>query len=194
MNGAIIINSKDPFKYQGLSFQVKTGIMNVGNNDRNASPYYNWDLRWANKVSEKFAFKIGAELIQAKDWVANDYRDYDRLATTGGIKTGTRETDPNYDGINVYGDETTVDIKTNVLNPLAQQAPFYAPYVNALPSSIPVSRTGYLEKDIVNPNTVNFKLSGAVSYKLTHKLSLNAEAYWGTGNTVYTLVVTGIHF
>ena len=58
MNGAIIINSKDPFKYQGLSFQVKTGIMNVGNNDRNASPYYNWDLRWANKVSEKFAFKI----------------------------------------------------------------------------------------------------------------------------------------
>ena len=186
MNGAIIINSKDPFKYQGLSFQVKTGIMNVGNNDRNASPYYNWDLRWANKVSEKFAFKIGAELIQAKDWVANDYRDYDRLATTGGIKAGTRETDPNYDGINVYGDETTVDIKTNVLNPLAQQAPFYAPYVNALPPSIPVSRTGYLEKDIVNPNTVDFKLSGALSYKLSQKTSLNAEGYWGTGNTVYT--------
>ena len=186
MNGAIIITSKDPFKYQGLSFQVKTGIMNVGNNDRNASPYYNWNLRWANKVSEKFAFKIGAELIQAKDWVANDYRDYDRLATTGGIKAGTRETDPNYDGINVYGDETTVDIKTNVLNPLAQQAPFYAPYVNALPSSIPVSRTGYLEKDIVNPNTVDFKLSGALSYKLSQKTSLNAEGYWGTGNTVYT--------
>ncbi|HEX7458523.1 MAG TPA: carboxypeptidase-like regulatory domain-containing protein, partial [Ginsengibacter sp.] len=186
MNGAIIITSKDPFKYQGLSFQVKTGIMNVGNNDRNASPYYNWNLRWANKVSEKFAFKIGAELIQAKDWVANDYRDYDRVATTGGIKTGTRETDPNYDGINAYCDETTIDIKTNVLNPLAQQAPFYAPYINAMPSSIPVSRTGYLEKDIVNPNTVDFKLSGALSYKLSQKTSLNAEGYWGTGNTVYT--------
>jgi len=186
MNGAIIINSKDPFKYQGLSFQVKTGIMNVGNSARDASPYYNWDLRWAKKVSEKFAFKIGAELVQAKDWVANDYRDYDRLATTGGIKNGTRETDPNYDGINVYGDETTVDIKSNVLNPLAQQAPFYAPYINAMPSSIPVSRTGYQEKDIVNPNTVNFKLSGAVSYKLSQRTSLNAEGYWGTGNTVYT--------
>ena len=35
MNGAIIINSKDPFKYQGLSFQVKTGIMNIDNRDRN---------------------------------------------------------------------------------------------------------------------------------------------------------------
>ena len=186
MNGAILINSKDPFKYQGLSFQVKTGIMNVDNKDRGASPYYNWSLRWAKKVSDKFAFKIGGELIQAKDWVANDYRDYDRLATTGGVKNGTRETDPNYDGINVYGDETTVDIKSNVLNPLAQQAPFYAPYVNALPASIPVSRTGYLEKDIVNPNTVDFKLSGEVSYKLSQKTSLNAEGYWGTGNTVYT--------
>ena len=186
MNGAILINSKDPFKYQGLSFQVKTGIMNIDNRDRSASPYYNWSLRWANKVSDKFAFKVGAELIQAKDWVANDYRDYDRLSTTGAIKTGTRDTDPNYDGVNVYGDETTIDIKSNVLNPLAQQAPFYAPYVNALPSSIPVSRTGYNERDVVNPNTVDVKLSGAVSYKLTKNTSLNAEGYWGTGNTVYT--------
>lgn len=186
MNGAILINSKDPFKYQGLSFQVKTGIMNTNNDDRKPSPYYNWSLRWAKKVSEKFAFKIGGELIQAKDWVANDYRDYDRLASTGVIKKGTRSTDPNYDGINVYGDETTADIKSNVLDPLAQQAPFYAPYVNALPSTIPVSRTGYAEKDIVDPNTTNFKFSAAVSYKLTAHTSLNAEGFVGTGNTVYT--------
>src|SRR5664279_5835042 len=185
-NGAILINSKDPFKYQGLSFQVKTGVMHVDGKDRQPSPYYNWSLRWAKKISDKFAFKVGAELIQARDWVGDDYRDYNRVGTTGSIKTGTRTTDPNYDGINVYGDETTVDIKTNVLNPLAQQAPFYAPYVNALPASIPVSRTGYLEKDIVNPNTVNAKLSGEVSYKLSQRTSLNAEGYWGTGNTVYT--------
>jgi outer membrane receptor protein involved in Fe transport len=186
MNGAILINSKDPFKYQGLSFQVKTGIMNIDNKDNNASPYYNWSLRWAKKVSDKFAFKIGTELVQAKDWVANDYRDYDRLALVGGVKTGTRQTDPNYDGVNVYGDETSIDIKSNVLNPIAQQAPFYAPYINAMPSSIPVSRTGYQEKDILNPNTVNFKLSGALSYKLSPRTSLNAEGYWGTGNSVYT--------
>lgn len=186
MNGAIIINSKDPFKYQGLSFQVKTGIMNIGNSDRNASPYYNWDLRWAKKVNEKFAFKIGTELVQAKDWVANDYRDYDRLSVTGSIKNGTRETDPNYDGVNVYGDETSVDIRSNVLNPLAQQAPFYAPYVNALPASIPVSRTGYNENVVLDPNTVDFKLTGAVSYKLSQNTSLNAEGNWGTGSTVYT--------
>ncbi len=186
MNGAIIINSKDPFRYQGLSFEAKTGIMNIGNSDRAVSPYYNWAMRWAKKVSEKFAFKVVGELVQAKDWVANDYRDYDRLGTTGGVKTGTRQTDPNYDGINVYGDETTADIRSNVLNPLAAAAPFYAPYVNSMPASMPVSRTGYAEKDILNPNTVNFKLFGAASYKITQNTSLNAEGYWGTGNTVYT--------
>jgi outer membrane receptor protein involved in Fe transport len=186
MNGAIIISGKDPFKYQGLSAQVKTGIMNLGNSARDASGYYNTSLRWAKKVNEKFAFKVGAELIQAKDWVANDYRDYDRLSTTGSVKPGTRETDPNYDGVNVYGDETTIDIKANVLNPLAQAAPFYAPYIKSLPASIPVSRTGYDEKDVINPNTVDFKLSGMLSYKLTSRLALNAEGYWGTGNTVYT--------
>ncbi len=186
MNGALVINSKDPFKYQGLSFQVKTGIMNIDNRSNKPSPYYNWNVRWAEKVSDKFAFKVTGELVQAKDWVADDYRDYDRLGTTGSVKNGTRATDPNYDGVNVYGDETTVDIKSAVLKPLAQLAPFYAPYVNALPASIPVSRTGYQENEILNPNTVNAKLSGALSYKLTTRTSLNAAAYWGTGNTVYT--------
>ncbi|MEO9144627.1 MAG: TonB-dependent receptor [Ginsengibacter sp.] len=186
MNGAIIITSKDPFKYQGLSFEVKAGVMNIDNSDRKASPYTNYSLRFAKKVSDKFAFKIGGEFIKAKDWVANDYRDYDRLSTTGVVKAGTRGTDPNYDGINVYGDETTVDIKSAVLKPVADGAPFYAPYVNALPSSIPVSRTGYAEKDVIDPHTVNLKLSGGVSYKLTRNTSLNAEGYWGTGKTVYT--------
>lgn len=184
MNGAIIINSKDPFRYQGLSFEAKTGIMNIDNKDREPSPYYNWALRWAKKVSDKFAFKIGGELVQAKDWVANDYRDFDRI--DGKVKTGTRATDPNFDGINIYGDETSIDIRSNVLNPLAAGVPFYAPYINSLPASIPVSRTGYEEKDVVNPNTVNFKAYAAASYKLTRNTSLNAEGYWGTGNTVYT--------
>ncbi|MEO6844182.1 MAG: TonB-dependent receptor [Ginsengibacter sp.] len=185
MNGAIVINSKDPFRYQGFSFEAKTGVMNINNSSRDPSAYYNWSLRWAKKVSDKFAFKVGAEIVQAKDWVANDYRDYDRLATTGSVKAGTRSTDPNYDGINVYGDETTADIKP-FLNGVAAAAPFYKPYVNSLPASMQVSRTGYMEKDIINPNTFNLKLIGAASYKLTQNTSLNAEGYWGTGNTVYT--------
>ncbi|MEP6615917.1 MAG: TonB-dependent receptor [Ginsengibacter sp.] len=183
MNGALLINSKNPFKYKGLSFQVKTGVMHIDNRERPTSPYYNWSLRWAKKVSEKFAFKIGGELIQAKDWIADDYRNYNRLA--GKVLPGTRATDPAYNGINTYGDEGAYDIRP-ILNSIAQAVPFYAPYITGLPAAIPVSRTGYLEKEVVDPNTVNVKLSGGLDYKITANTDLLVSGYWGTGNTVYT--------
>lgn len=187
MNGTLLINSKNPFKYQGLSFQVKTGIMHTDRRQRNASPYYNWSLRWGQKVSEKFAFKIGGELIQAQDWLADDYRNYNRLNTSNGdIIPGTRETDPNYDGVNVYGDETSVDLKTQVLDAIAQQVPFWQSYISTLPSTIRVSRTGYTEKETANPNTLNFKLSGALHYKITNKIEAILAGHMGSGNTVYT--------
>lgn len=186
MNGTLLINSKNPFRYQGLSFQIKTGLMNISNRERDASGYHNWSLRWANKVSEKFAFKIGTELIKAVDWVAYDYRNYKRLGTTGQIGAGTRETDPNYDGVNVYGDETTVNLRNLVLDPIANQVPFLAGLVSTLPSNIPVSRTGYTENEVVNPVTLNFKLSGALHYKITPGIEAVLAGHWGTGNTVYT--------
>ena len=185
MNGTLIINSKNPFRYQGLSFQVKTGIMHTDGRERTASPYYNWSLRWAQKVSERFAFKIGTELIQAKDWLADDYRNYSRLGTTGSIVPGTRSTDPNYDGINVYGDETTANLK-DLLVGIAGQVPFWQDVVATLPDNIPVSRTGYTENEVVDPNSVTYKLSGALHYKLTNKLEAIIAGYWGTGNAIYT--------
>jgi outer membrane receptor protein involved in Fe transport len=183
MNGALLINSKNPFKYQGLSFQVKTGIMHIDNRERPTSPYYNWSVRWAKKISDKFAFKIGGELIQAKDWIGDDYRNYNRLA--GKTLPGTRNTDPAYNGINTYGDEGAYDIRP-ILNSIAQAVPFYAPYIAGLPNAIPVSRTGYLEKEVVDPNTVNIKLSGGLDYKVGNNTDLLLTGYWGSGNTVYT--------
>lgn len=186
MNGTLLITSKNPFKYQGLSFQVKQGIMHIGDNQRGASAYYNWGFRWAKKINDKLAFKLTSDLISAKDWLAQDYRDYKRLGTSGGIIPGTRQTDPNYDGVNVYGDETTADIR-QVLQGIAAQAPFLASYINSISGQpINVSRTGYMEKDVVSPYTLNYKFSGAVHYKITPLTEASLAAYWGTGNTVYT--------
>jgi outer membrane receptor protein involved in Fe transport len=185
MNGTIFINSKSPFKYQGLTFQIKTGIMHVDKRNRNVSPYHNWAIRWAKQVNQKFAFKIGSELIQAKDWVADDYRNYQRTGSTGRIVPGTRETDPNFEGVNVYGDETTTNLRA-VMNSIGQAVPFLQDYINTLPQNIPVSRTGYNEVDIVDPNTKVFKLSGALHYKLKPNLEAVIAGHWGTGTSVYT--------
>ncbi len=186
MNGTLLINSKNPFKYQGLSFEVKTGIMHTDGKQRPVSPYHNWSVRFAKKVSEKFAFKITSELIQAKDWVAQDYRNYNRIGTGGYVKAGTRQSDPNYDGINVYGDETTADIR-QVLAGVGQQAPFLQGFITSISgSAINVCRTGYNESDIVDPTTVNYKVGGSLNYKLSENTEAIVAGFWGTGNTVYT--------
>src|SRR5690606_21378166 len=53
MNGTLLINSKDACKYQCLSFEMKTGIMHTDEKQRPVSPYHNWSLRWAKKLSNK---------------------------------------------------------------------------------------------------------------------------------------------
>ena len=189
MNGTLLMTSKNPFKYQGFSFSIKEGIMHTDHLQRDASAYHNWNLRWARKESEKFAWKINAELIQAKDWQGIDYRDYRRSANRGSVVAGTRASDPNYDGINVYGDETTIDIRAAVLNPIgASAAPFLKNFIDTLNhgAGINVSRTGYTEKEVTNPNTVNFKLGTSLHYKIAPFTEAIFAAYWGTGNTVYT--------
>jgi len=184
MNGTLLMTSKSPFKDQGLSVLVKQGIMHVDESERPASPFYNWNVRWAHKVSERFAFKINAEYLQAKDWIGMDYRDYDRSNAV--LRPGTRQSDPNYDGVNVYGDETSADLR-QVLEGIAAQAPFLAPFIGTLTSKpILVSRTGYTEQQLLDPVTSNLKFSGSAHYKITDNTEAILAGYWGTGNTLYT--------
>lgn len=210
MNGTLLINSKDPFKYPGLSFQVKTGIMHVDKRQQDKpGAYHDWSLRWGKKISEKFAFKIGAQFIQAKDWIGTDRSNYQAGDAAqneyGNVKSGDRITDPNYDGVNVYGDETSLDLadpSQPVLGLVAEgikqefqsqlPAPLYNAAVAYLDSTVgsyrnfAVSRTGYDEKDILNNNTVDVKLSGGLYYNLPGDIQASLVGFWGTGNTVYT--------
>jgi outer membrane receptor protein involved in Fe transport len=202
MNGTLLITSKDPFKYQGLSAEVKVGAMHLGKNDPvSSSPFYNIGLRWGQKVSDKFAFKLGMQYVTAKDWVANDSSNYTGAGT--GSKNhpipGTRSSDPNYNGVNVYGDETSLDISNGSTTPFlagaAQQiiaaqpglAPVIAPiYLSDGSKAFPVSRTGFKESDIIDPTTKVLKFTAGLYYKFTPNIQLSLSGNYATGNTVYT--------
>lgn len=111
MNGTLLISSKDPFKYQGFSAEVKEGIMHINDYRHKASPFHDIAIRWGKKVSDKFAFKISAEYMKADDWRADDSTNLERNNVLSKIKSGTRATDPNYDGVNVYGDEASAGME-----------------------------------------------------------------------------------
>jgi outer membrane receptor protein involved in Fe transport len=123
MNGTLLMTSKNPFKYQGLSFQVKQGIMHTDGSQRSKAPYYDWTMRWGKKISEKFAFKLGGQFISAKDWQASDTRNLSRNNVLSFVKPGDRSTDNNYDGINVYGDEASASMNAFAQVAVAQNLP-----------------------------------------------------------------------
>ncbi|MBO9202293.1 MULTISPECIES: TonB-dependent receptor [Niastella] len=236
MNGTLLMNSKSPWKNQGLSFQVKQGFMHFNDPAKdNATPYYDWSLRYAKKISDKFAFRISGQFVKADDWQATDYRNLNRNNVFSELKPGDRTSDPNYDGVNVFGDEASASMQAFAQAVRAQVSatpgtapalagldaqiaggltpqqiaaswaanPALAPYATYLPFLIPtsnapnnnykgiygsqyVSRTGYNEKDLVDYNTYNVKLAGALHYKITENTEAILEGNWGTGTTVYT--------
>lgn len=198
MNGTLLINSKNPFKYPGLSYQVKQGIMHIKDpGGKTPSPYYDWSVRWAKAFSNKLAFKITSQYIKANDWEAYDYRNVSRTNVLSRVKAGDRFSDPNYDGINMYGDETTVNIRQLLQlmylgagsPPLNSNLPGQAyTWGFALQNTANqnVSRTGYRERDLVDYNTQNFKLTGGLHYRITPTLEASWNSYFGTGTTVYT--------
>lgn len=188
MNGTLLINSKNPFKYQGLSFNVKQGIMHTDGRQRKTSPYYDWTLRWAKAIKNKIAFKFAWQLIKAEDWQATDYDDVARTNIISGIKPGgTRTNDPNYDGVNVYGDETSarLDFLSVATGAQAQYAaglaaagvPNIIPTLNAI---IPNGATYSQIQTILN-STFTGPAAGALP-------TINAMLpfYWGLRNNWYS--------
>ncbi|MGC4041239.1 MAG: carboxypeptidase-like regulatory domain-containing protein [Flavobacterium sp.] len=174
-NGIMFMNSKSPFTNQGLSFYFKYGQTSqdvAGTND-----YWDFGLRAAHAFSPHFAAKANFTFLKATEWIAADKRD---LTTNF---TGS-DVNPNYDGLNVYGDEVSTNIRS-VGQSLANLGLIPASAVNLLPN-YNVSRTGYDEKDL-NDNTVkSVKADFSLHFKpwaddneiiFQHKV--------GLGNTIY---------
>jgi outer membrane receptor protein involved in Fe transport len=191
MTGTLLMTSKDPFKYQGFSAQVKQGVNHIGDDTGSAKPYYNWTVRYAKAFNNKFAFKLTADYVLATDWYANDYRNY--VPSTGAITNDTRAL-PSYDGINVYGDESAYFNVQQQLNNLSKQ---YASMGNAAeaaelaqlaaatgPNSN-VTRTGYNENTLTNYRADNFKVYGGLYYKVAPTTTLSLIGNYGVASTIY---------
>ena len=189
INGILLMNSKSPFLYQGLSANVKTGIMDQGDRvDKNgqsqaATGFYNFSARYAKAISDKFAFKVNFEYLKADDWQANDFRDQS-LLNGSTIETGNTLNNPAYNGVNSYGDETNVNMLSVAQSMVAAGVLPQAALVS-IPSTA-VSRTGYLERDLADYGTKSVKLNAALHYRINDNIEAVLQGNLGFGTTVYT--------
>lgn len=108
INGLLLMNSKSPFDYQGVSAYVKSGVMSASNRTNPNTAFYDVAVRFAKSYNNRFAFKVNAAYLTAEDWQANDYRDQSFLNGTNlENNDGNKMNVPTYDGVNWYGDVGT---------------------------------------------------------------------------------------
>jgi outer membrane receptor protein involved in Fe transport len=159
-NGIMIMKSKSPFEYQGLSAQVKQGITN--SNAGGSNPYGLYSARYAKAINDKFAFKLNFSYLKATDWTANDYRtDRNNPSSTTDLSKSQ-----NFDGLNLYGDET--------------------PIPTGVPSIGTIRRTGMKESVLLdNRDATTLKFDAALHYRITDKIEASYVYRYGGGSSLY---------
>ena len=176
-NGILFMNSKSPFSSPGITAYAKFGQTSqqaAGTND-----YVDYGVRMAGVFSPYFAAKANFSVMRGTEWHAVNYDD----KTRAGIDRSTI----NYDGINVYGDEVSTNIRNVGTALVAAGVPnLTSAMVNLLPNTN-VSRTGYNEVDLTDNKVANTKIDFSLHYRPfgDEKLEVIWQSKFGFGNTVY---------
>ncbi|KIA86831.1 TonB-dependent receptor domain-containing protein [Flavobacterium sp. AED] len=174
-NGILFMNSKSPFTSQGITAYAKYGQTSqeaAGSND-----FIDYGVRMAHAFSSKLAGKVNFTYMRGTDWHATNYDDK--------THPGIDRSNVNYDGINVYGDEVTTNLK-GVGQSLATLGLIPQGAVNLLPN-YNVSRTGYNEVNLTDNKASNTKIDFSLHYRPfgNENLEIIWQSKFGFGNAVY---------
>ncbi|MFZ1808206.1 MAG: TonB-dependent receptor [Cyclobacteriaceae bacterium] len=162
-NGILIMKSKSPFEYQGLSAQLKAGMTNSDAGESN--PLTQYSLRYAKAFNNKFAFKVNFSLLQATDWTSNDYKTSRTQPSSAVDLSGN----PNFDGLNTYGDEAVIPVP-----------------IGGTFGTLDLRRTGFREEDMLESDDVkSIKGDVALHYRINDKVEALYNFRYGGGSSIY---------
>ncbi len=166
-NGIMIMKSKSPFEYRGLSAQVKQGI--VKSNAGGTHPLGQYTIRYAKAFNNKLAFKVNFSYMKTTDWLGNDYKT-DRTNTGS---TTNLSNNSNFDGLNKYGDEAVIAVP-----------------IGGTFGTLDLRRTGFNEEDVLkafgdNRDAITIKGDGALHYRITDKIEAIYNYRYGGGSSIY---------
>ena len=159
-NGVLMLRTKDPFRYQGLSAQIKTGVNHINEGYADPTALYDFSVRYAKAINNRFAFKFNLSYFKGLDWYATNYTDVDQ-----GTPVDQRGPDnPARNALNIYGDDNA----------------------RTLPGIGRVSRTGYEERFLLDYNVYSFKANGALHYRIRDNMELIYQYNYNQGRAAYT--------
>ena len=158
VNGLANLTTKSAFDSSGFSFQQKAGF--------SSQRYTESTLRYSHTLSSKWAFKVNASIIQGNDWEANNVTDLNPLANSSTNLLGSNN--PGRDLVNMYGNESS-NRRT-----ISLQGKSYV-----------VSRTGYLESEVVDYSIKNTKGDVSLAYRLSPNSMLSYGYHLALLDNVY---------
>jgi len=174
-NGILFMRSKNPFDHEGIGVSIKRGI--TTQDAAGGNPYTDFGIRMAHKFNDKFAAKVNFGYLKGTDWAATSEVDSDMIG-------GTRATNPNYNGINVYGDEVATNIKQ--VGVALEGLGLLPSGASTLLPDVDVSRTGYNERHLTNYNAESIKADWGLYYRpFENDFEISYVGKVGTGNTIY---------
>lgn len=193
-NGILLINSKNPFEYQGLSAFVKTGVNHVGDDaDQDPALMNTFSARYAKAINNKFAFKFNVTYSTADDWHGTS--TFDRNAANNPFASIGGE-NPGSDRLHFHGDEASINLAifpfSSTFGALARSRNF-GPGLSAnnyaeqgdLPNHV-VSVTPWEEKHLADYGAENLKFNTGLYYRLNDDLELSYLYNGGFGTSIYT--------
>lgn len=166
-NGILFMNSQDPWNHQGITAYAKFG--QTSQNAAGVNNFYDYGIRVAHVFDPHFAAKANFTFFKGTDWYATNYDDID--------VEGRDRTHHGYNGINVYGDEVVLNLKT--------RNPFGSTAYNLLPNE-DITRTGYNETDLTESLVRNAKIDFSLHFKpFANDFEIIWQSKFGFGNSVY---------
>lgn len=159
-NGMLMMRTKDPFQYQGLSGQAKFGVNHIGETYADPHLLSDYSIRYAKAYNNRFAFKVNASYFSGLDFYATNYTDVD----PGTPEQLRGDNNPARNALNIYGDD-----EARTLDGIGR-----------------VSRTGYEERDVTDYDVYSLKLNGALHYRITENMVLSYQYNFGQGTANYT--------
>ncbi|MBC6700575.1 TonB-dependent receptor [Hymenobacter puniceus] len=163
-NGVLLLNSKDPFVTEGLSVRLRGGQRSL----------LEGQLRYAQKLGEKFAFKIVGSYLTADDWLASNYS---ATSTVIEARNNPENSTLGYDAVNRYGD---------VRNTFTANQPLPGGVSPELVGKT-VFMPGFTEQTLIGDDNKakSLKVHPTLSYLLTSSIKLTAGFNYSRGTASY---------
>jgi iron complex outermembrane receptor protein len=166
LNGLVNIITRNPFDSPGLSIGQKTGVNHVNDPAISAQLYSETSLRYAQRLGQRFAFKVNLVYQRGYDWVAANSAD---LNPNGNASLRLFGADnPALDPVNSYGNEAA-NRRTLTLGGRRYS----------------IARTGYYEAEATDYRLLNLRGDLSLHYRFTPTTELSYTYQGATLNNVY---------